>query len=936
MNKKILNNLSDDFLAKLAEISAGYITSDLYDKFVSVLRTEISNHFFTRSSESNLLRIISAMYDKYSFLTDCVKYPHYVEILTAISSNSNYLTDILVRNPEYFYWIVNPSNLEPKPNLQNFEKSVDSSLHLYRSFSAKVNFFRSLKRKEILRIGLRDILSLASLQEITEELSILARVISAKLFEICLEEVQHKHSISHLTSSYCLVALGKLGGNELNYSSDIDLIIFYDEDQELPNKTYHEILTEAIYLFIESASAITSSGFIFRVDFRLRPDGRNSPLCRSLNEYLNYYESRGEDWERQMLIKAGFVGGNIQLFNKFINYLTPFIYPSSFVVSPLEQIRKLKDNIERKLSDDENIKLIPGGIRDIEFTVQALQLLNGGKWKSLRTGNTLSAVHVLSDKQLLSEQEAEKLSSAYKFYRRIEHYLQLMNDKQTHTIPANDEMLNKLSFYLGFSSADQFKAAIDSNRNAVSRIYQSIMGKKVSVRKRSDISEVNFEDKKKAVQDFTFLREGKGLLGHKEFDERTISIFQQIEPNLIEYLKNAINPDAALRNLVRIIKHSTIPYIWYKELSDKKFLNSLLAICEYSQKSVDLFAEDDVLIEMLLTRQVFEKVNTKQLNSYSLKSLIFLLSVQFTLALIDYEKVSRVLSNYYKEVIKEIFTNVLEVKFPSLNYFAAALGSFGSGEMTFNSDVDLIFVLANPGEIPEAEKEFQNILSLIRKSLSPVEVDCRLRPEGKSSILVWDIKTYGQYIEKRLRVWELQAFTKISQVCGSKILFRNFLKLLNKKLQSANDSQITDESREMRKKLYPANLGMKASSINLKKSPGGLLDIEFTAQFIALLSRENFSKIAGKSSKDILKLSPAMITKSDSVTMLRNYFFLKNLDLLNQIMFNTSTYLLPTDKKRLTMLMRRMDFKELDLFHKTLNEIIKTNKSIFQKYLAKK
>ena len=360
MKTKEHRKLSEEFINKLAEISAGYLPSEDFNKLTALFQHEVSNHFFTRSSESNLLRIISGMYDKYSFLTDCIKYPHYAEIIIAISSNSNYLSDILVRNPEYIYWIVNPSNLEPKIPFKDFQKSVNSSLSLYKTFSAKVNYFRTLKRKEILRIGLRDILGLASLDEITDELSILAKVIAANLFELCLEEIKSKHQIKNFTSLYCIVGLGKLGGNELNYSSDIDLIIFYSEEQTTKNKNYSELLTEAIHLFIECASSITSSGFIFRVDFRLRPDGRNSPLCRSINEYLSYYESRGEDWERQMLIKAGFAGGSIELFDKFITYLTPFIYPSSFTISPTEQIKKIKSNIEENLGDDENIKLLAG------------------------------------------------------------------------------------------------------------------------------------------------------------------------------------------------------------------------------------------------------------------------------------------------------------------------------------------------------------------------------------------------------------------------------------------------------------------------------------------------------------------------------------------------------------------------------------------------
>jgi glutamate-ammonia-ligase adenylyltransferase len=928
-------NLSEEFITKLAEISAGYLPSETFDKLFELLQSEISNHYFTRSSESNLLRIISSMYDKYSFLTDCIKYPHYVEIIIAISANSNYLTDILVRNPEYFYWIVNPSNLEPKLNLEDFEKNINSSLSFYKTFSSKVNFFRSLKRKEILRIGLKDILGLANLETITEELSTLAKVISAKLFELCLEEIKSKYQIKELDSSYCLIGLGKLGGNELNYSSDIDLLIFYDEDITIKNKSYHELLTEAIYLFIESASSITSSGFMFRVDFRLRPDGRNSPLCRSISEYLSYYESRGEDWERQMLIKTGFVGGNIKLYNQFVNYLSPFIFPASFSTSPTAQIKKLKNNIERNLGSEQNIKLLSGGIRDIEFSVQALQLINGGRLKELRCGNTLQSIDILESKNLLSSSEADILKNAYIFYRNIEHYLQLMNDKQTHTIPADPEMQSKISTYLGFDDTKKFKEALKVNRENVSKIYQSIIGKEVRVKVKRDISEINFENKKKALQDFTFLREGKGLLGQKEFDERTITVFQIIEPAIINYLKSAINPDAALQNFVRIIKNSRFPFILYKELTDKKLLKSFLTVCEFSQRSIDMFAEDDELIELFLNRKVFERINIEAFNQLSPKRIIFILTVQFILGIINHEKISKTLSAFYKQEINRVFSELLQDKYSSLKYFVARLGSFGANEMTFNSDIDLVFVINDLKAIPNAEKTFQNILSQIKKLLSPIEVDCRLRPEGKSSMLVWDINSYDYYIQKRLRVWELQAFTKISFLCGDKMLFHTFLKSLLRRLGSDKEESIKFEIKEMRRKLYPANLQGNLSIMNLKKSPGGIIDVEFILQYLAITSRNNFNKILGKGVHVLNKLADDRISKDDCITLVNNFSFLKRLDFLNQVMFNATTSLLPGDKKKLRMLAWQMQFDDQEKFQHNLNEVLKSNKLLFKKYLVK-
>jgi glutamate-ammonia-ligase adenylyltransferase len=361
--------LSTGFIDKIAEYTAGFIPAAILDKFISLIETELRRHYFTYSSESNLLRVISSMFDKISFINECIQYPHYIETLILVSVNSNYLTDILVRSPEYFYYVVNLSNLEQKPDPQTLRNEITDSIGQFTTFNGKINALRRIKRKETLRIGLMDLMKIAGFQEITSELSLLAKIIIEELFDLCYIEVLNKYKIENISNQYCIVALGKLGGNELNYSSDVDLIIFFNENSIIRNKEYYEILTEAIFNFIESSSSHTSSGYIYRIDLRLRPDGRNSPLCRTLTDYLIYFESKGEDWERQMLIKASFTGGSKDLFNRFISYLQPFIYPLSFSVSPKEQIARLKSNIEKNLQNDENIKLSPGGIRDIEFSV---------------------------------------------------------------------------------------------------------------------------------------------------------------------------------------------------------------------------------------------------------------------------------------------------------------------------------------------------------------------------------------------------------------------------------------------------------------------------------------------------------------------------------------------------------------------------------------
>ncbi len=928
--------LSKEFTDKLAEKSAGYISPEIFDKIFQLFENEISLHYFTYGSESNLLRIILSMYDKITLLNECLQYPNYVEILVAVSTNSNYLTDILVRNPEYFYWIVNPSTLEIKLNEKKFTESIKKTLSGFKSFNAKVNALRTLKRKEILRIGIKDILGIAGLKEITGELSILAKTISSELFQLCYTEILSKYDIKNLNRKFCLIALGKLGGGELNYSSDIDLIIFYDNNSLIMNKRYYnQILTETIYLFIESASSITPNGFMYRVDFRLRPDGRNSPLCRSLNEYLDYYESRGEDWERQMLIKADFITGSKSLYSSFINYLQPFIYPVTFSSSPLEQIKKLKINIEKNLNDEENIKLISGGIRNIEFAVQALQLLNGGKNTELKTPNSLDAITKLTLAKLISEDEEKTLTDAYIFYRKIEHYLQLMNNSQTHNIPDEGEIAEKLSAYLNFKNVAAFKHFVSVNKKSVQKIYNSVMGIKHKTNVKSTIqNEINFANTAKAAKNFEYLREGKGLFGNKQFDKASIDEFVKIEGELNKYLITSCSPDTVLQNFVRVIKPLSLPSIWYKEFGDKKFFRSFLTLCEFSQKAIDLFAEDDDLRDFFITRKVFEKVNAKDIEKLSVKKMIFTLTVQFTLKLIPAVKISKLLQVYFMKSIKSKVEENTEIISLKNEYMIAAMGSFGSGEMTFSSDIDLIFVINDLNSYPDIQKDFQTLLVKLKDELKPFDVDCRLRPEGKSSILVWDLKSYIKYIQNRSRIWELQAYCKMNFVYGNKKIFNKLAQSINLRINEEDKNFVKKEILEMRKKLYPQIISSIPDSFNIKKSPGGLADIEFLIQSILLTGKNLFLKYRAKNIINIIELLGKADKEFSILEELKpNFIFLKNLELTIQSVFNNTNPVLPSNEEKRNLVSTFLSFDSKEKFLDKFNSICKNNRTLYEKYL---
>ncbi|MEJ5262139.1 MAG: hypothetical protein WHT45_05625 [Ignavibacterium sp.] len=919
--------LSEKFFNKFVEISAGKISAKQTEKFISDTEALLDQFFFTESSESNLLRIIQNQYDISFFISDLLSYPHHLEILISISVHSNYLTDILVRNPEYFYWVVNPDILKFKPNEKYFHDIVKNSTEIFKSFDAKVNALKNIKKKEILRIGLRDFYRYDDLIAVTNELSQLAKAISSKLFSLCYEEILQKYKLEKVNRKYCVIALGKLGANELNYSSDIDLICFYDKNSLIDKRIYFsEIISDTIKLFIDTSTRITSNGYLYRVDFRLRPDGRNSPLANSLAEYIRYYETRSEDWEKQMLIKTGFLCGSKSLYKKFFDFKEKIVFSSVNIHSPIIQIKKLKQSLEQRVADD-NIKLSSGGIRDIEFSVQALQMLNAKKYSSLRTSGTLDAINALNQNKIISDEETVLLSNSYKMFRRIEHYLQLMNDRQTHSIPESGELLAKIAFYLGYKNSNEFKTELNAVREKVAEFYKSL-----TQLEEGNVPEIHikFRDNTRAKNNLEFLRTGRSLFGTKQFESKTIEAFERINEQLLQYLSASIDPDLVLENFVKIMRLVPLPKIWYEEFQNQKFFKFFLKMCEHSQKAVNKFFEDGFVKDDLLSRTCFSEFSQDNFPLMTLPQVHFRICVQLLNNDIDAIEASSIISNFHSVKIKKLIEDEkLNEKFDE-NYFIAGLGSYGSSEMNFSSDVDLIFVVKNLSSYKDAQKTFQNLLNKLKATVKGTDFDCRLRPEGKSSYLVWDFDEYKKYFIKRARIWEFQAMTKCKFVDGNKNLFDDFMNIFVEQVKQIEHNQLKNEIKQMRIKM----IASEETGFHIKKSKGGLLDIDFIVSYLILENiTANFSFIGDSMEEKLSKLKTNIV---DNSTLIENYKFLKAVELNSQSITDSKTNKVPIDNLQLRKLSLLMGFESEKNFNEHFNKTISSNIDLFKNIFGEK
>ncbi|KAF0151962.1 MAG: (Glutamate--ammonia-ligase) adenylyltransferase [Ignavibacteria bacterium] len=919
-------HFTDSFIAKLVVLSEGLLSSQTFENVVAQLEENASKFYFTHSSEANLIRIFSAVYDKSFFFSDLLKLPHHAEIVVALAANSNYLTDIVVRNPEYLYQIFDQEYFSKDIKIEDLEKEVSENVKKFKSINARLTFLRQFKKRIILKIGANDILQFDELLSTTKQLSYLAKIINANLFEICYEEVLAKYKVTRPSNKFSLCSLGKLGGCELNYSSDVDLIMFYDSNSQIEStqKDFHELLSETVQLFSKSSSDITSNGYIYRVDFRLRPDGKFSPLCKSINDYIKYYEARGEDWERQMLIKLNFICGDKDLYNRFLSFVIPYVYNSFYTSSIKDKIRTMKLNIERQHNTQEDVKIFTGGIRDIEFAVQALQLLNGSKYPELRTGNSLIALNFLQSRNLLKKKEKELLAEAYIFYRRIEHFLQLMNDTQTHRIPDNPEMINKLVVYLRLDSAEIFRIKLDSYRKSVRGIYNNILKANDTL---SDLEKQKavFKEASKAEKNLQYLRSGQGIIERKEFDTRTIQLFNSIEQNLNSYLTKCYDPDKVVDNFTRVIRTTKFPSIWYSEFTNKKFFFRFLSLCEYSQKSLDLLSASNRLEDFFLSRKVFSKNLNEDFAFLTTEQIVFALSVQFTCGLVKRSKAAETLSAYFTFHLVEL----LRRQNLNYNYFAASLGSLGASNMNFNSDIDLIVVVEEINTEENVQQHFQEFLAKAKDKLKPFDVDFRLRPEGNKSPIVWDIKNYETYLAARARLWEFQALTKLRLIYGNNKLFKDFTSIIVKHSWCFAQKEIKAEIVKMHNYVLRQHSHALSSGINIKKDRGGLTTIDFILQLLILSDPKLLAKLIGAGYKKIFSAVNIILPEADELK--NNFEKLKLAEFCVQTIFNTGNAVITSENEKRLYLSQLFSEDDVSNIEFSLKQILKFNYQLFDK-----
>jgi len=437
--------------------------------------------------------------------------PRMLHLLCTIFGNSPYLAQTLIRDPLLVYWLAEDEVLRRRPSRSALASSLRDMLHHVTATELKLDALRRFKRREMLRIGVRDLLRLVAVSETVRALSELATVLIQAALQVVDSELRERHGVPMhrdasgklIETGFVVMALGKLGGGELNYSSDVDLIYVYESEegetsatgrrQSISNAEYFEYLARDL---TRALAEPTQEGYVFRVDLRLRAEGSLGQLARSIEDYARYYHARGADWERLALLKAWPVAGSSSLGMRFLRRIQPFLYGESSAkrttedrfraVALLGDVKRIKELIDARMASRgqqrRNVKLGTGGIREIEFLVQAIQVLCGGRLPGIRDRSTLGALARFSRYGLLTRTESVALREAYGFLRDVEHKLQMVHDLQTHALPVTGAELLSCAVRLGYGAKDRkqalskFTRELECHTTLVHRLFDRFFG----------------------------------------------------------------------------------------------------------------------------------------------------------------------------------------------------------------------------------------------------------------------------------------------------------------------------------------------------------------------------------------------------------------------------------------------------------------------------
>jgi glutamate-ammonia-ligase adenylyltransferase len=803
-------------------------------------------------------------------------------LLAALLGNGSYLVDLLLADVTAFARLTADPHLRHSKPRDLMRAEIAAACNEVTDFTALQRALRRHARREMLRLGAREI-GWGTTLEVAWELSGLADGLIDEAVRVCDQLLRARHGAPQAAGSaapgagepppsFVVLGMGKLGGDELNFSSDVDLIYLYSTDEgQAGQLSLHEYYVRLSQMVTRAIGDATEDGMVFRVDLRLRPEGRSGAICNSLAAAERYYESFGRTWERQALLRARPIAGDRALGERFLELVCPFVFPRSIGPETIEDVLALRRLFRAQPATGAvrgfDVKLGAGGIRDVELVAQLLQLLNAGKRAELRERSTLPALHKLTLAGLLSDREQRTLSDAYRFLRRLEHRLQLEQGAQTHVLPEDPAAAARIARRLGFADSAEFNTLLAGHLAAVTTIANTLGEPSAA----PPAIVMRLLDPARARAEIEADLRQAGFSDPSASADVLELVQSRMPPAWLAEVLASPDPDRALGHFCDLVPHGSLGVFTLLQ-TQPQLLRMLAGLFGTSNRlSRHLISHPHLwapLVEGLgeprpapttwqtelpaRLQGLDEEAALREMRRYQSQE-VLRIGVHDVFGNLDAGEVSRQLTLLGEAclgaAVREVSARLAERHgTPDAGLAILGFGSFGARELRYGSDLDLVFLFTNPGTTTRGmdhQEWFARLAQRLINALGALmdegrlyEVDTRLRPSGAQGLLVTSYAAFDRYHEESAAPWERVALLRARPVFmtdfGGSARAATITPLLDDvtyqrplDLEAARAELLRMRARiESERRPDP-----RGDAIDLRFSPGGLTDLEFLAAF---------------------------------------------------------------------------------------------------------
>ena len=845
--------------------------------------------------------------------------PRGKRLLRSIFGNSPFLSDAAVKEWAFLTRLVEEG---ADPLFVEIADAIELPADLGEDTAALMRRLRVAKRRVALVAAVAELVGAWSLDQQTAALSRFADGALGAALRHLLRQAVTRGSIGLASideperdSGLIVLGVGKLGGYELNYSSDIDLILLYD-----PTRARISTRDGIQSLFVRMARDLgrilderTSDGYVFRTDLRLRPDPASTPLTLSVAAALAYYESVGQNWERAALIKARTVAGDRVAGQHFLREIEPFIWRKSLDFAAIQDIHSIKRQINayrgggRIAVEGHDIKTGRGGIREIEFFAQTQQLIWGGRLRELRTGSTCEALRRLASTGRIYPATAAELIDNYRFLRRLEHRLQMVEDAQTHMLPPDPAGIARIGVFLGYPQTDAFVADLLRHLSSVERHYAELFEQAPSLSGPGDLVFTGVEDDAETLRTLSWLGFAEpatvaalvrswhhGRLRATR-SQRAREILTELVPQLLRIFGATPHPDTALLRFDQFLSRLPAGVQLFSLFHANPGLLELVAeIMAGAPRLAEQLAQRPALLDAVLTEGFFAPPPGPNAFAADLGQVLggardyeetldalrrwagerrFQVGVQLLRRALDGRQAGEVLADIAETALTALLPTV-EAEFARRHgrvqgsmFAAIGMGRLGSREMTLASDLDLILIYDvppgsetsdGPHPLPVASYYARLTQRLIGAITAPTaegrlyEVDMRLRPSGASGPIASNLAGFARYQRESAWTWEHMALTRARPVGGDPALCVQIADAIGAVLGAKRDARrLLVDVADMRRRIADEN--PRPTRWDLKNRRGGLIDLEFIVQYLVLREAASSPQLLCRSTEQALR-----------------------------------------------------------------------------------